>query len=124
MNEEAPRADMARGAFRLRGEPEASARSGLNASLLVRHPDTKQLFVNFDPQILELIQEAKYLQKLNLSVPESALFLFKKEDNKLFERKRKKHKQGRNCAQQIAKIDDKLNDLCDFTLHWWKTQQN
>ena len=50
--------------------------------------------------------------------------LFKKEDNKLFERKRKKHKQGRNHAQQIAKIDDKLNDLCDFTLHWWKTRQN
>lgn len=57
-----------------------SARSGLTASLLVRHPETKVLYVNFDPQILELIQEAKYLLKLNLSIPESALYLCKKED--------------------------------------------
>ena len=56
-----------------------TARSGLNASLLVKHPDTEKLFVNFDPQILELIQEAKYLQKLNLEIPEAAIFICKKE---------------------------------------------
>ncbi|XP_071819604.1 dynein axonemal heavy chain 5-like isoform X1 [Apostichopus japonicus] len=47
-------------------------KSGLNASLLVRHPETKQLFVNFDPQVLELITEAKYLNKMGLEVPASA----------------------------------------------------
>ena len=57
-----------------------TARSGLTASLLVRHPDTHQLFVNFDPHILELIQEAKYLKKLNLEIPDSAIILCKKED--------------------------------------------
>ena len=57
-----------------------TAKSGLSASLLVRHPDTRQLFVNFDPQILELIQEAKYLKKLNLEIPDAALILCKKED--------------------------------------------
>ena len=56
-----------------------TARSGLNASLLVQHPDTKQLYVNFDPQILELIQEAKCLKKLNLEIPEAAMVLSKKE---------------------------------------------
>ena len=52
---------------------------GLNASLLVRHPETKKMFVNFDPQVLELIVEARYMVKLNLEIPESAVFLIKKE---------------------------------------------
>lgn len=56
-----------------------TARSGLNASLFVRNPDTRTLHVNFDPQILELIQEAKYLYKLNLEIPETALFICKNE---------------------------------------------
>lgn len=56
-----------------------TARSGLNASLLVRHPETNQLFVNFDPQILELIQEARYLKKMQLDIPESAYLLAKRE---------------------------------------------
>ncbi|XP_071957073.1 dynein axonemal heavy chain 5-like [Antedon mediterranea] len=47
-------------------------KSGLNSSLLVSHPETKQLFVNFDPQVLELIAETKYLCKMNLEVPEAA----------------------------------------------------
>ncbi|XP_023932721.1 dynein heavy chain 5, axonemal [Lingula anatina] len=52
-----------------------AAKAGLGASLLVRHPETKELYVNFDPQICELVQEAKYLQRLNLEIPESALRL-------------------------------------------------
>ena len=56
-----------------------TARTGLNASLLVEHPDTGELFVNFDPDILELIQEAKYMNKLQLSVPKAAVLLCKKE---------------------------------------------
>ena len=46
---------------------------------MVRHPETKKLFVNFDPQVLELIVEARYMVKLNLEIPESAVFLIKKE---------------------------------------------
>ncbi|XP_072018853.1 LOW QUALITY PROTEIN: dynein axonemal heavy chain 5-like [Amphiura filiformis] len=55
-------------------------RSGLNSSLLVRHPETKELFVNFDPQVFELISEAKYLSKMNLEIPEAAGVLVLKED--------------------------------------------
>lgn len=37
-------------------------KSGMHSALLVKHPETKELFVNLDPAILELIQETKYLQ--------------------------------------------------------------
>ena len=57
-----------------------AAKSGLNASLLVRHPDTEELFVNFDPQVMELIQEAKCLQALNLDIPETVKALMTKEE--------------------------------------------
>jgi len=57
-----------------------AAKSGLNASLLIRHPDSGELFVNFDPQVMELIQEAKYLQALNLEVPETVKALQTKEE--------------------------------------------
>ena len=45
-----------------------AAKAGLHASLLVRHPESDQLYVNFDPQILELIQEAKWLQVFDLDM--------------------------------------------------------
>ena len=47
-------------------------KAGLSASLLIRDPDTKRLFVNFDNSISELIQEAKYMRIMNLDVPEVA----------------------------------------------------
>ena len=47
----------------------------------MRHPETSKLYVNFDPVILELIVESKYMTKLQLDIPESALFLCKKEDD-------------------------------------------
>ena len=58
-----------------------AAKSGLNSSLVVRHPETKELYVNFDPAILELIQEAKYLQKMKLDIPEAATVLCKQEES-------------------------------------------
>ena len=57
-----------------------AAKSGLNASLLIRHPDTDELFVNFDPQVVELIQEAKCLQALHLDIPETVHSLMVKEE--------------------------------------------
>ena len=53
--------------------------TGLNASLLVRHPDTEKIYVNFDSQIMELIHEAKYMSKLQLTVPEVAINMCKNE---------------------------------------------
>ena len=55
------------------------ARSGLNVSLLVRQPENDKLFVNFDPQVFELIIEGRYMQKLQLEVPDTVLLLLKQE---------------------------------------------
>ena len=49
--------------------------SALKVPLLVRHPDTKELLVNFDPWIHEVIKEAECMRKLRLDIPEFAKVL-------------------------------------------------
>lgn len=49
-----------------------TAKSGLAATLIVRHPDDGNLYVNFDAEILQLIREAKCLERLGVKIPESA----------------------------------------------------
>ncbi|XP_023777494.1 dynein heavy chain 5, axonemal-like isoform X1 [Cyanistes caeruleus] len=51
------------------------ARNALCASLLVRHPETKELFVNLDPMVLEVFNESKYLRKMHFEVPDVVLGL-------------------------------------------------
>ncbi|XP_030612273.1 dynein heavy chain 5, axonemal [Archocentrus centrarchus] len=41
----------------------------LSASLLVRHENSKEVFVNLDPVVLEVLQEARWMGKLGVSVP-------------------------------------------------------
>lgn len=51
----------------------------LNVTLLVRHPTTGKLVVNFDPKVTEVIRDAKWLLKMGLEVPKQALSLVKLE---------------------------------------------
>lgn len=47
----------------------------LQSTVLVEHPKTKQLYVNFDQRITELCHEVKLLQTLNVresEIPEAA----------------------------------------------------
>lgn len=42
--------------------------TGLQATLIIRHPDDSKLYVNFDPEILQLIREAKCLDRLGIHI--------------------------------------------------------
>lgn len=48
------------------------AKAGLQATLIIRHPDNNKLYVNFDSEILTLIREAKCLSRIGIDIPESA----------------------------------------------------
>eukprot|EP00392_Amoebophrya_sp_AT5.2_P015403 g15605.t1 len=48
------------------------AKSGLGATLIVRHPDDGKLHVNFDWEILQLIRETKCLSRMDIEIPETA----------------------------------------------------
>ena len=49
---------------------------GLQASLLVRHSETKKLFVNFDPQLVQMMRETEYMIKMDLPIPDAARLLY------------------------------------------------
>ena len=48
------------------------AKTGLQATLIIRHPDDNKLYVNFDHEILQLIREAKCLDRMGIEIPENA----------------------------------------------------
>jgi len=50
-------------------------KAGLAAPLLVQHPDTGKLLVNFDKEIMQLVRETKYMTRFNVPVPESAVMV-------------------------------------------------
>lgn len=57
-----------------------AAKAGLQATLIIRHPDSDKLYVNFDPEIFQLLREAKCLVKLDIAIPESAKLVLLQEE--------------------------------------------
>ena len=57
-----------------------SLRTALQVPPLVRHPETKELLVNLDPLIYQVIQESVNMMKMQLPVPRDAqLLLYSKQ---------------------------------------------
>ncbi|KAG9402276.1 hypothetical protein AC1031_006904 [Aphanomyces cochlioides] len=57
-----------------------TAKGGLHATLIIKHPQTEKLYVNFDKEILQLIREAKCLDRMGIQVPENAKMVMLQED--------------------------------------------
>ncbi|KAF1322417.1 Dynein heavy chain, outer arm, partial [Globisporangium splendens] len=57
-----------------------TAKAGLHATLIIRHLETGKLYVNFDKEILQLIREAKCLDRMGTEVPENAKMVMLQED--------------------------------------------
>ena len=54
-------------------------KSSLNSTVLVRHPDTRELMVNFDPKINEVLREIEVMSKMGLELPpQSKVFIGKR----------------------------------------------
>lgn len=58
-----------------------SSRAGLNATLIVRHPEIPdELCVNFDPEVMQLLRETKALHRLGIELPDSGKMILLQEN--------------------------------------------
>lgn len=56
------------------------SKAALQATLIVRHEENKKLYVNFDLEIMQLIREAKCMDRVGIEIPESARIILLQED--------------------------------------------
>jgi dynein heavy chain, axonemal len=54
--------------------------SGIKATLLVRHPETNEILINFDPEIAILIRETECMKRINLEISPEAEELVQRQD--------------------------------------------
>ena len=81
-----------------------ASKSGLLATLLVRHPDNpSQYVVNFDREVMQLLREAKVLIRLGLPIPENILLLLQQETR------------FKKCQDELQHFLDQLNELQENT---------
>jgi len=79
-----------------------SSKAGLQATLIVKHPETGDLLVNFDKEIIQLMRETRYLQRMGIEVPESAKMVLLQEE---------KFKEYYNQLSYALKEYDRVMDL-------------
>jgi dynein heavy chain len=54
--------------------------SGIHVSLIIKHPETNEYLVNFDPEIITLIRETECMKRLKLDVPQEAENLISRQE--------------------------------------------
>eukprot|EP01138_Halocafeteria_seosinensis_P007479 gb/GECG01007645.1/.p1 GENE.gb/GECG01007645.1/~~gb/GECG01007645.1/.p1 ORF type:complete len:3314 (+),score=514.53 gb/GECG01007645.1/:1-9942(+) len=79
------------------------AKAGLQATLLIRHPEDGKLYVNFDAEILQLIREAKCLDRMGIEIPESAKVVLLQE-----EKFKSYYNNLAYCLHEYARITSKI----------------
>lgn len=52
----------------------------INSTLIIRHPDSKKLMVNFDPRINELMKEIDLMGSMGIDVPPKAMAIRNKRE--------------------------------------------
>ena len=62
-----------------------AARVSLNATVLVQHPETKELYVNFDQKVFELLRDIQVLRGMGIEIPTQALLIYGQK-NEILER--------------------------------------
>lgn len=50
-----------------------ASKSRMRSSLIVQHPRKPKLLVNFHMDLLQLMRETKYLRRMGIEVPQSAI---------------------------------------------------
>lgn len=88
------------------------AKTSIQSSVLVRHPETKFFHVNLDPTVFEILSEAKHLKKIGLDIPTPAYTLCLQE-------KKLRQNQVLTCftltyksVKNITVVKQKLNLTC------------
>lgn len=91
---------------------------GLSATLLVRHPQTAQLVVNFDKDIAKLVREARCMKHMGVAIPSIAqtVLLEERKFNFYFQRLShivKEHSRVMNSMRSILKplLKPHIDDL-------------
>ncbi|XP_014347801.2 dynein axonemal heavy chain 5 [Latimeria chalumnae] len=84
------------------------AKTGLQASLLVKAPETGELFVNFDPQILILIRETECMARMGLEIPPFALNLQQKQDVL-----KKNYNKLQMILTENSRVRSKIQNICE-----------
>jgi len=87
------------------------SKSALQATLIVRHEENKKLYVNFDPEIMQLIREAKCLDRQGIEIPESArIILLQEEKFKMY------HNELQYALKEYERIISKIKPICKTLL--------
>lgn len=84
------------------------SKAALQATLIVRHEDNQhKLYVNFDLEIMQLIREAKVLNRQDIDIPESAkIILLQEEKFKMY------YNELLYALKEYERIISKIKPIC------------